>query len=36
MGETDYVSSPVAQRLRDLSDEDGYVKGGTERYANAN
>ena len=36
MGETDYVSSPVAQRLRDLADEDGYVKGGTERYASAN
>ena len=29
------VSSPVAQRLRDMADEDGYVKGGTQRYANA-
>ena len=31
----DGVSSPVAQRLRELADEDGYVKGGTQRYANA-
>ena len=31
----DGVSSPVAQRLCELADEDGYVKGGTQRYANA-
>ena len=29
------VRSPVAQRVRDLADEDGYVKGGTQRYASA-
>ena len=35
MDKPDGVSSPVAQRLRDMADEDGYVKGGTQRYANA-
>ena len=35
LDKSDGVSSPVAQRLRELADEDGYVKGGTQRYANA-
>ena len=35
LDKSDGVSSPVAQRLRGLADEDGYVKGGTQRYASA-
>ena len=30
------AASPLAWRVRDLADEDGYVKGGVERYASAN
>ncbi len=33
--ETDWVSSPVAQRLRELADGDGYVKIGMEGYGSA-
>ena len=35
MANDSYMFSPIAQRVRALADEDGYVKGGTDYYASA-
>ena len=35
MGRDDFATAPMRERLLDMADADGYVKGGVERYVNA-
>jgi hypothetical protein len=32
-GDQGYIPAPLKDRIASLSDDDGYVKGGIERYA---